>query len=49
MEPFNGKCDIPEQQMEVGVITVGEKISGHNKVVQPKVKKFRQDEDVKVT
>uniref|UniRef100_A0ACD5TZY2 Uncharacterized protein n=1 Tax=Avena sativa TaxID=4498 RepID=A0ACD5TZY2_AVESA len=47
MAPFNGKCDIPEQQMEVGVITVSEKISGHNKLAQPVVENVRQDEDVK--
>jgi hypothetical protein len=44
MEPFNGNCDIPEEELEVAVITVAEKISGHNKV-----ENFRQDEDVKVT
>lgn len=42
MEPFNGNCDIPEEELEVAVITVAEKISGHNKV-----ENFRQDEDVK--
>lgn len=30
MPPFNGKCEIPEQQMGRGVIVIGEKRSGHN-------------------
>lgn len=49
MPPFNGKCEIAEQQMEVGVITVAAKRSGDTKVAQPKVQRLHQDEDVKVT
>ncbi|XP_066372244.1 uncharacterized protein [Miscanthus floridulus] len=30
MPPFNGKCEIPEQQMGRGVIVIGEKRSGHD-------------------
>lgn len=30
MPPFNGKCEIPEQQMAQDVIVVGEKRSGHD-------------------
>ncbi|KAJ1259943.1 hypothetical protein BS78_10G194400 [Paspalum vaginatum] len=30
MPPFNGKCDIPEQQMGRGVIVIGEKRSGND-------------------
>uniref|UniRef100_A0A452ZUV8 Uncharacterized protein n=1 Tax=Aegilops tauschii subsp. strangulata TaxID=200361 RepID=A0A452ZUV8_AEGTS len=47
MPPFNGHCDIPEQQMEVGVITVAEKRCGHNKAAQREVQRSSQDEDVK--
>ncbi|XP_047044065.1 uncharacterized protein LOC124648323 [Lolium rigidum] len=47
LPPFNGRCAIPEQQMDVGVITVAENISGHNKAAQPEVPRLRQDEDVK--
>lgn len=49
MPPFNGKCEIAQQQMEVGVITVAAKRSGDTKVAQLKVQRLRQDEDVKVT
>uniref|UniRef100_A0A0A9DMR8 CW-type domain-containing protein n=1 Tax=Arundo donax TaxID=35708 RepID=A0A0A9DMR8_ARUDO len=37
MPPFNGKCEVPEQQMGRGVIVIGEKRSGYdeqNKVTQ---------------
>jgi hypothetical protein len=37
MPPFNGKCEVPEQQMGRGVIVIGEKRSGydeHKRVVQ---------------
>jgi hypothetical protein len=44
MEPFSGSCDIPEEELEIAVITVAEKIPGH-----PKVENVRHDEDVKVT
>ncbi|KAL6873478.1 hypothetical protein ACP4OV_013560 [Aristida adscensionis] len=59
MPPFNGKCDVPEQQMGRGVVVVGEKRSGYdeqNRVVQQgeRVKEVGcdsiviiQDEDVK--
>uniref|UniRef100_A0ACD5TZT0 Uncharacterized protein n=1 Tax=Avena sativa TaxID=4498 RepID=A0ACD5TZT0_AVESA len=47
LPPFNGRCEIPEEQMEVGVITVAEKRSGHNKAAQPEVQRSRQDEDAK--
>ncbi|KAF0931459.1 hypothetical protein E2562_004583 [Oryza meyeriana var. granulata] len=30
MLPFNGKCEVPEQQMGRGVIVIGEKRSGHD-------------------
>jgi len=30
MPPFNGKCEVPEQQMGRGVIVIGEKRSGHD-------------------
>nr|CAB3468446.1 unnamed protein product [Digitaria exilis] len=30
MPPFNGKCEVPEQQMKRGVIVIGEKRSGHD-------------------
>lgn len=30
MPPFNGKCEIPEQQMGRGIIVIGEKRSGHD-------------------
>ncbi|KAM3412597.1 hypothetical protein ACQJBY_003990 [Aegilops geniculata] len=47
MPPFNGHCNVPEQQMEVGVITVAEKRCGHNKAAQREVQRSSQDEDVK--
>ena len=30
MPPFNGKCEVPEQQMGRGFIVIGEKRSGHD-------------------
>jgi hypothetical protein len=30
MSPFNGKCEVPEQQMGRGVIVIGEKRSGND-------------------
>jgi len=30
MPPFNGKCEVPEQQMGRGVIVIGEKRSAHD-------------------
>jgi len=30
MPPFNGKCEVPEQQMGRGIIVIGEKRSGHD-------------------
>lgn len=31
MPPFNGKCEVAEQQMARGVIVIGEKRSEHDK------------------
>ncbi|XP_044981216.1 ATPase MORC2A-like isoform X4 [Hordeum vulgare subsp. vulgare] len=47
MPPFNGKCEIPEKEMEVGVIAVGAKRSGDKNVAQPKVQRLSRGEDVK--
>lgn len=30
MKPFDGSCDIPEQKVERGVITISAKRSGYN-------------------
>ncbi|XP_044981269.1 uncharacterized protein LOC123448403 isoform X11 [Hordeum vulgare subsp. vulgare] len=48
MPPFNGKCEIPEKEMEVGVIAVGAKRSGDKNVAQPKVQRLSRGEDVKL-
>ncbi|WVZ79373.1 hypothetical protein U9M48_026955 [Paspalum notatum var. saurae] len=42
MPPFNGKCEIPEQQMGRGLIVIGEKRSGNDEQ-----RTITQDEDVK--
>ncbi|RLN12828.1 MORC family CW-type zinc finger protein 3-like [Panicum miliaceum] len=34
MPPFNGKCEVPEQQMGRGVIVIGEKRSGHDEHIK---------------
>lgn len=34
MPPFNGKCEVPEQQMGRGVIVIGEKRSGHDEQIK---------------
>ncbi|XP_062229277.1 uncharacterized protein LOC133927042 [Phragmites australis] len=53
MSPFNGKCEVPEQQMGRGVIVIGEKRSGYdeqNKVAQQgeTTKKEMTSENVEV-
>ncbi|GJM97961.1 hypothetical protein PR202_ga14930 [Eleusine coracana subsp. coracana] len=30
MPPFNGKCEVPEQQMGRGVVVIGEKRTGYD-------------------
>uniref|UniRef100_A0A0D9WS76 CW-type domain-containing protein n=1 Tax=Leersia perrieri TaxID=77586 RepID=A0A0D9WS76_9ORYZ len=56
MPPFNGKCEVPEQQMARGVIVVGEKRSGYdgrNRATQqeeaPKVNANKARSDISVS
>lgn len=36
MKPFNGRCEMPEREVEHGVITIASKRSGHNYTIDSK-------------